>query len=458
MLNTVNSRYLMHIPVKNNTNYGGSLINQKYAPLDINAVEIEVKAETEYKKLFNERITLLKKKNLLPNKLNLYANNWTTIQTNESATRALPPIVVVSSNRAKWMKEKYEDVASELLAQKNLTNFDDVNDIRALEWGPTLWYDPRRINDANRHVYIVVHQVEYENYYEKQLKNTDMTIIGWAFEANSDDETYVGFGASRFAAIEFCKYVFNVLCKPPLGAARQKAWLVDDNVVYVQGFPGFTTAEGKMNADVWGLGFKGATKNSTDDEIKELKVGTKDAMTNLDDKGLLQQCVLWNIYQLNKQYLNFSPYFVSSNEDTSFSNYLQEKNRSKLRVSSGATVFKAIPNNGPDKKLGPLRKKAVENFYEIEKNCPVESTDPQQTNKNDPTQGTKQNLSDYITNYVLPNAQEGIRSENKKLTQSKAVEQITAKVVKDKINWVPDKTFKPNDNHHQNTEHQDVIK
>lgn len=434
MIDPVNSRYLMPIPVKNNTQYGGNLINQKYAPLDINSINIDDNIEKEYKNLFENRIELLRGRNLLPSRLNLYANNWEVIKTNEGAINALPPIIVVSSNRAEWIKERYEDVASELLKENQLNNFQDVNDIQALTWGPTLWYDPRRINNSNRHVYILVHEVEYQKY-EETLNSTNMTVIGWAFTYNRKN-TYVGFGASRFAAIEFCKYVFDILVDT--NTNRQKAWLVDDNVVYVRGFPGFTKAESIINTNVWGLGFGGASTNSGVDEIKNLRIGTTATMNNLDQKGLLQQCVLWNIHELdldsdsNSRYLNFSPYFISSNEDTSFSNYLQNQSQSKLRVSSEATVFKAVAQNDKENLLKPLRREALDIFYQIEKKYRVSVANSQDME-----------LGNYIQTLGL---------KRPKLAQSRAVEQIMAKVVNDKTNWVPKEIFQPNGNNRQNTQ------
>lgn len=451
----------MPIPVQNNAQYGGALINQKYAPLEVNAAEIDNGAQAEYVALFQGRIGLLQNQNILPRQLNLYASNWANIQNNEAAVAALPPIVVISSNRAEWINEK-NNTAIELQPG----NFVNVNDTAALVAGATPWYAPKRINDANRHVYIVVHREEYE-YYQAILGTTGMTIIGWEFESSMRiitsngsivNDSYVGFGASRFAAIEFCKYLFNHqiaggVANPPVPAARQKAWLVDDNVVYVRGFPGFAVAEAAMNNEIWGLGFSGATRNSTEMEIMGLAAALNNASMAPDDLqqlGLLQQCVLWNINQLNAQHLNYSPYFASSNEDTSLSNYLQRQNPSRVRISTGASVFKANPVNGVSigaENLNFLRQRVIQGFYDIER---LSQVMPQQN------QGGQQNLNNYITNYVLPNAQANVRDENPIFTQSKAVEQIMAKIVNDRLNWTPNAIFQPNGNNAQPTQHFDV--
>ncbi|HEY8036862.1 MAG TPA: hypothetical protein VIF37_14875 [Methylobacter sp.] len=429
----------MPIPVQNNAQYGGNLINQKYAPLAINAVAIDNAVQAEYVALFQRRIALLNGQGILPRQLNLYAANWGAIQAAEANAATLRPIVVVSSNRAEWIHHTYT-LANELEPLDG--NFNDVTDVRALVAGPTAWYLPKRINNANRHVYIVVHRKEYA-YYQAQLNGTGMTVIGWEFDINRvvepggivpRDKTYVGFGASRFAALEFCKYVFNTLIAPALPAARQKAWLVDDNVTYVRAFPGFTETEAVMNAGIWGLGFTGATQNSTDQEVRDLAATPAANLGAPQQQGLLQQCVLWNINELNAQHLNYSPYFVTSNEDTSLSSFLQGQAASRLRLVTGATVVKANPthDNSPGAKLvAQLRDTAVANYYDIENAVQVNG-------------GADIDLSDYITGTVLRNAQQNVRRQWPIYPESIAVEQLMAKIVADRLAWVPALIFRPN--------------
>ncbi len=445
----------MPIPVLNNEQYGGNLINQKYAPLAINDPQapIDNGAQAEYVALFQNRINLLTNRGLLPSQLNLYAADWPAIQTAESAPASLPPIVVVSSNRAEWIFNGYE-------LAKNLqplgANFSDVNDVRALVAGPTPWYLPKRVNDAARHVYVVVHRLEYD-FYSTLLANTGMKVIGWEFDAGTNilsstgsiiGDTYLGFGASRFAAIEFCKYVFNVLIAPPLPPARQKAWIVDDNVAYVSkflganGLSGFAALEGVMDNTIWGLGFSGATRNSTDEEVSGLVAPAAAGLGNLSQEGLLQQCVLWNISQLNAQHLNYSPYFITSNEDTSLSSFLGRLGR--LRIVAGPTVVKGTPENGIGAEdVTFLRDRLVEGYYAGERNTQVTP----------PAQGGTQALSTYVVNHLLPQAQESVHLEPPWYAESKAVEQLMAKIVGDRPAWVPPLIFRPNGADVQPTQH-----
>jgi hypothetical protein len=467
----------MPIYVQNNGQYGGPLINQKYAPLAINAAAIQNDNATRnlYRPLFTNRIDCLTAQNILPRQLNLYAQNWPALQAHEAAVASEPPIVVISSNRADWIAANYVR-ATNRLANLGIANFNDVVDIRAINAGaytPTSWYDPRRINDANRNVYIVVHRKEY-NYYLQQLAGTGYNIIGWEFDINRvvdpggilpRDKTFVGFGASRYAALEFCKYLFNtVIPVPPvppapapppipgvpLAVARQKAWLVDDNVAYVRGFPAFAAAENVLSNVIWGVGFGGATQNSTNLQLNALHATAAANMgaAHLQNQGILQQCVLWNIAELYNNHLNFSPYFITSNEDTSLSSFLQNQAASRLRISTQASVFKATPthdDSGGARQLSYLRNTGILNFFDIEKD--VQATPFVHG------QGVVQDLNDYVSDYILPNAQQNVRNEWVALTESKAVEQMMAKVVSDRFAWVPALVFKPNGAAHQVTQH-----
>lgn len=432
----------MPIPVLNNAQYGGVLVNQKYAPLAVNAAPIDNTAQAEYVSLFTNRINLLNGQGLMPRQLNLYTANWAAVRAAEALPASLPPIVVISSNRSQWIFTGYDTAAN---LQPLNANFTDVNDIRALVAGGTPLYLPKRINDANRHVYILVHRTEYAQY-QQVFAGTPITIIGWEFDVNRvvapggivpRDTTYVGFGATRFAAIEFCKHV---LCVPAIPAARQKAWLVDDNVVYVRGLPPFATVETAMTDAVWGLGFQGATQNSTFNEITAIQPGNPANMNALQTAGLLQQFVLWNIGQLNAQFLNYSPYFIASNEDLSFSNFLQNQAQSRLRYSSGATVFKGnvtADSSAGAKRLGLLRDTAVSNYYDIENAIAVAASQDQ---------GGNQELNEYVTTYVLPNALQDVRKQWPIYAESIAVEQLMSKVIADKYAWVPAGVFRPNGN------------
>lgn len=425
------------IPVKNNTSYGEpTLVTSKYSPLDIKAAGILKSIPNDYKSLFTNRINRLRESVLFPARLRFFSKNWETIRDRENGANALPPIVVVSSNRAEWIKTCYAQATGALGSRANFQNVSDKTAFGSPgQEQYSLWYDPRRVNDANRHVYLLVHASEY-SYYQKQLKGTPFTIVGWTFGPSKTTDGkaagYLGFGATRFAAIQLGKYLFNNLPRSPLAAARQKMWLVDDNVVFLNLFPGFDVVEAGMTTKVWGLGFGGASSNSPISEIIKKTVGNSQPLGTLKDKGLLQQCVLWNVGQLQAQSLNFSPYFVTSNEDSSFSNYLQ--NEKKLKLTETVRIYKAQPKNDTHnvggQSLGRQRQTILNTLAAIENNCSVQ-----------PDTGGTVPLKTYIETTVLPNAIH--KTEDPGITQSKAVEQILAQVVLQEQSWVDKGFFKP---------------
>ncbi|NEO79491.1 hypothetical protein [Moorena sp. SIO4G3] len=433
------------IPVKNNTLYGPPLKNQKYAPLEVNSQDMKIidSSILDYKKLFDQRIKSLEGKNLLPQQLVLYAADWESIKNKEKAKEALPPIVVISSKRHKWIKAR----ADSLDNTEGSDDINDVNDTIVLYAGAIPWYLPKRIGNQNRRVYMLVNRIEYYNYINT-LQGTGITIVGWQFKSqkkeNKDgenfDNSYVGFGASRFAAIEFCKKI---------DINKGKAWLVDDNVVYVQNFPGFVKLENFMDNDkqIWGLGFQGATSNTTDgDLIRELctkyNPNQDDVMRSGDteETGLLQQCVLWNIKSLKTAKINFSPYFITSNEDTSFSNLLMTQKMkgetsSKIRIVKKATVFKGEPETNDEEKAA---KKITEVLDKVISNQAAQENYKVKQNENEQT------LKEYISNTVLDTENKKEQMKGKEhWAQSQAVEQIMAKVVRQKPNWVPEGIFNP---------------
>jgi hypothetical protein len=444
----------MAIPVENTGNYGGILVTQKYTPLNVNGIDLNAAGiQAQVTTLFQNRIACLNAQGILPQGLTFHAANWDLIQQNESHAATLPPLVVISSNRSQWIRDTW-DTADQI----QVANYADVNDIAALVAGSTPWYSPKRINDAHRHVYIMVHQLEYAKY-QAALADTNMTVIGWEFDRNAyiapggmlpQNRTYVGFGASRYAAIEFCKHVFNhrfnaldpLTANIPLAAPRQKAWLVDDNVCYVNAFPGLANAEAELGANVWALGFTGATRNSSQAEVMALANNAAAPLgaALTDNNYLIQQCSVWNIEQLNANFLNFSPYFITSAEDSSLSTYLINDGRSKARFALGATVRKGMPYHDNDitaTRLGRLRDTDVSNYYDYEHSTAIDTVIAGQN-----LAVGERTLINYINTYVLPLSQ--VPDQWSIYTESKAVEQILAKVVKDRRVWVPAQIFRPN--------------
>jgi len=139
----------MPINVENNTSYAADLINEKYAPLGVNNVTFGDDERVQCTEFFQKRIAALQN-GLLPRRLNLYAENWGPIREAEAANTALSPVVVVSSNRAAWIR-KGDERAKFLEELGPETGFKNVNDVAALMEGSTPWYLPRRIHDDNRH-------------------------------------------------------------------------------------------------------------------------------------------------------------------------------------------------------------------------------------------------------------------------------------------------------------------
>jgi hypothetical protein len=165
-------------------------------------------------------------------------------------------------------------------------------------------------------------------------------------------------------------------------------------------------------------------------------------LANAKEEGMLQQCVLWNIGQLFQQDLNFSPYFITSNEDMSLSSLLQ--NEAHLRFCKGAGVYKGAPTNDNDlgaRDVAFLRDRAVSAYYKMERDNPVQ--DVNHPNDKPPM------LDAYIIKQVLPKALENMTTEKPECTESKAVEQLMAKIVSLQSGWVPSRVFRPNSNKKQ---------
>lgn len=305
----------INITAKYNPNYGTPLITSKYSPLmDIQITNIDGDSVS---KIFNGRINPLSIINKIPSHLCLWIRPEVYATLNNLSKH---PVVVISTKRAEFISSKLQEAENDrVYAPKEYCDLSSNSKV-------CLWYSPKR---SQRPVFIVVYYLEYPYYLKKieqlGLKNT--FIIGWKFgqptEKNIGMEV-VGFGPSRFVAIEIVKF-FNC----------QKAWLVDDNVVNINGFPSsLEKIEDLMNDQIYGIGFNAATKSDSIGDLQKTieysnKLGQSARETNL----LLQQVVLWNINLLKQKNINFSPYFIASNEDVSFSNFLHRNNYQTLKYS-----------------------------------------------------------------------------------------------------------------------------
>ncbi|MFJ6658375.1 hypothetical protein ACIQNG_18710 [Streptomyces sp. NPDC091377] len=359
------------------SNYGGSLVTSKYSPLE------DIRHDTEsaqyWAAVLNLRMNTLRNLNLLQG-LRLTTQDWAGVRTREAAKGRKPPLVVVSSGRAEWIKAGVE------AAKRHLDMYSDelggsyqgVGDMRALggrgtgpQAGPQAGppnvmppiYAPSRVG-TERSVYVVVHFAEYDHYVE-QLKEEEpegateeepegatggatggaterenLTVIGWQFPGAPTPKRcqMAGFGASRFAALEFCKQLM-----PQQDGAWRSAWIFDDNVVALSNFPVYdpeNKTSGELEHDGLSLveaalgknicaGFQAGTSagdRSTIQGIVTRAVRSPGNLPPLEQKpGLVQQAVLWNISRLKELNINISPAFIASAEDVSFINYLKRR-------------------------------------------------------------------------------------------------------------------------------------
>ena len=404
-----------NLAANNNTSYGGTLINQKYSPL----VDIVIPAgdgeKTFYENLFTRRITALSGQNLFPRTLTLLTSGLPTPISVDT-----PPMVVISSNRAEWMQLLFESGE----AKNSAAAFTGYNDITTFSKGPVPWYAPRR---SGRPVYIVVHRLEYP-YYKKLLAGfLNVYVVGWDIPSPVDGIGLAGFGASRFAAFELVKNL-----------GYHHVWTVDDNVVNINGFPNtLAEIEALMTAEIAGIGFAAATTNKVNADLSSAVFTPKRFDFAAMKAGLLQQVVLWNMDLLNENDLNISPYFVSSNEDVSLTNYLQTWEYVERTIKPLA-IMKMDPSkdkkNGGAQVLIGIRTRLIKLLYDLEKHTKIN------------TGSAVVDLSQFVSETIVPRSQHGTglgkkRNGVERSTQAMAIEQVLAEVVSRK--WAPDIVFDP---------------
>lgn len=406
-----------------------NLTSQKYQPLE----DIKFPADRDvYKQLVANRNRVLTTMGLLPARLILVAEEYKhNVVLAEKGKH--PPLVVVSTNRSQWIK-------ASLAAIKKTERYDSVGDMNAVADVPDksicpVIYSPRRIGN-NRNVYIVVHSEEYVAY-SKALRGSGITVVGWKFGYPLAVEYQLsGFGASRFAAIEFCKALWRQLDPR---SRWSYAWLLDDNVIALKNCPGLEAVEGVMTVDKVVAGFKGATKLNTTREITELakaERGKQGSLPEAVNKGIVQQAALWNIKYLDESYLNFSPMFVTSAEDVSIMNYFDVTTRPYL-FHKGVEVIKAMtePDGSPSKQaLEKTRTKLVQFIVNAEKTGAVTAKQPPPVTI-DPSTAPPglQTISAFIAANLTR-----LNKTGKDDATSRAVEQIICDAIKENLIRVPD--------------------
>lgn len=437
----------MPFPAKNNTGYGPPYVRDKYVPLA--NIDVDTAGRAACSALFLNRVQTLTSAGRWGQTLRLTTPNWAARVLAEVNRK--PPLVVISSNRSKWIKAglKALDDQLEVLDKPSLDTVADLNALTAFAGqtqSPPV-YAPKRIG-LNRSVYVVVHVNEYSTY-KRALANSNIIVVGWEFAgggAGPRGLDLVGFGASRFAAMEFCKK----LRREARAGARTTwnyAWLVDDNVVGLTAFPGLEVIETEIAKDTYAcVGFKGDIGAMTHDQITEwardqYEEPIPDKPGDSKTPNIVQQMSLWNVGYLDTNYLNFGPIYVSSAEDLSISKYFDIQETKYLWYGIGVRKEVTTYDNGDGgNKVNRTRRileawmtKAEAGATPVGKTAPppVQITpaddDEVEYDTDPPT------LSEYIIKKVLPNAQKVSEKAGDVPTQntakSQAVEQITAKAI-----------------------------
>ncbi|MBT9314054.1 hypothetical protein [Leptothoe spongobia] len=450
----------MAISADKNINYGGDLVNQKYRPLD--NIVYDRKNKKYYGALLDNRWNQLMDADILPKPLLLATSNWRTIIRSEAGKR--PPLVVISSNRSKWIKQGIEAANQKLLVLDE-RSFRSASDLRALmseEVSPPIYCRTRIApgTNNNRNIYIVVNISEYETY-KNNLAGTGITVIGWVFKRSTphpppNRSHFVGFGASRFAAIQFCKELRTAATPPKGDAPWDYAWLFDDNVVALGKFPGYGAIEDKIKEveNCVSVGFSGGTKAEehwrisawAQTESANGRGQQSDTVPNAaNSEGLIQQAALWNIKYLTDKAINFSPVYISSAEDVSFVNYFKRQKISYLFYKGISVVKERVSIYDQEiNKVNSMRQGYTAWFSDAENSGVSENGLPPPVMV-DPQQGNgEQKLSDFIVNHVLPDKMKG-DFNIRHLANSQAVEQITSGAIEEKVlieDRVIDRVFK----------------
>lgn len=347
----------------------------------------------------------------------------------------LPPLVVVSSNRSEWIRNAIDEGVTQL-GRTRIDTYDSVSDLRALGGhgktgaSPPL-YAPSRAG-ANRGVYVVVHDAEYLKY-RQELDGTGITVVGWRFtpEPANPRIRMSGFGASRFAAMQFCKTL-----RAQTGHRWNSAWLLDDNVVALGGFPGFARVEGALPGHAC-AGFHGSAAAWTPEHVRAWAVRETAAGRGVEAAvlpavagvGLIQQAALWNIEYFTNNHLNFGPAFIASAEDISIGNYFNTANI-PYQYYNGIGVIKEetwYDDSDGARQVKSFRENLAKGISEPESvQAPMVSVQPLRQED-----GGEQPLGTFIVERVLPDASAGIQArkddrDTRAQARCQAVEQLVA--------------------------------
>lgn len=412
----------MVINANYNINFGGSLISQKYVPLE--NVNFGDSTKEECINLFKDRYNfLLFNLDFCKGPLRLYAK-WP-----ENIEKSLAPIVIISSNRGKWIADILDNAKEKEKIQK-FTGYNDETTFQIYlnpsDLSPMPWYAPLR---SKRLLFIIVHMNEYVYYMKKIGSFENVIVIGYEYSTFHHNGGLVGFGASRFAAIQAM-----------IKLGYHRAWAVDDDVININGFHNTLKEfedEVEINESIWGIGFGAATKKMND--FGSVRYQKTEIHYESPVESILQQVVLWNLDLLRDNNINFSPLFITSNEDASLSCFLKQVSQNiSYKIVSSCTIIKYEPSydteteNYGSRYVNEKRKKICNLFKDIEADLKIKYY------KNNSL--TTKKLSDFIKSEVIPNCQN--KNADALSTQMLAAEHIMREIIK-QTSWYPPTVFNP---------------
>lgn len=375
----------MSIPVAPNPDYvNGVSAHDKYNPF-VQTLKLDNNDQELLSRLLTNRITLLEYSGYDTSSLGLQL----TVKSKDSLIKdskgKAPPLVVISSGRGKWIQQGLMN-CNAILRALQLSQFNGVMDLRALYWqarnfanypSPPI-YCPKRLGQApNRNVYIVVHFNEYATYCDALKDYPAITVVGWNFSGlplyepvydirnpQPISTTLAGFGATRFAAIEFSKTLHELS-----GGSAKLAWHFDDNVVGMsEQFQGLKYYEDTLKIGQPCVGFAGLPVNYPRTWITQwAKQGGRDPRRTPGDRPkfpIFQQAVLWNIDFLIKTNMNFGLTYVASAEDVSLSKFMTAKGLAWWFFQAVAIV-KETASDGPNDQGTQNVVKARRQFEEV---------------------------------------------------------------------------------------------
>ncbi|SKA44437.1 hypothetical protein SAMN04488128_106401 [Chitinophaga eiseniae] len=367
----------MAIKAQINTGYDPQgNIYQKYRPLDKDSLKVDVNADKDtIQKIATDRINILKKDRRNIYLLKFRAKKIQQIVQTEKAAGRKPPMAIVSSGRSAWIKSMYAKGLSILGSNQRFAGIDDLTPIANGDKIPV--YFPYRLTakDADqRGFYCFVQQNEYQTY-TADLKDTGITVIG--YELGTEFKPMLGFGASRYAVVNFF-----------MNTGISLAWLIDDNVLYISRLHEFSFFEDKMNSTpgVWALGGTGQAEYQTEKSLRSIrKTENYTPPTNFISPDFLQQAVLWNIKQFVGNTINFSPHFICSGEDVSISYLL---GRDKCKAFYECLIYKGCDSAAPQNKQLQKLKNGLYNL--------IDSVDPIPVNDNSTLKQLLQSNKKYL--------------------------------------------------------------